>query len=165
MSPERTDYRSADDARSIGIATGDEVILRRNDARLPQRDGAPVAVRNGMTGRVVTADRRTFATDQTPDATHDGVQRDDDQVITNAQHEHRPAAPAVDLDELPDVIDARRAAIRAAVAEHHRTTRPSPQRAQPTWLHHDDREYNDDQDGAERDDHERDHERTAGISL
>jgi hypothetical protein len=51
-------YKSPDDARAIGLAAGDEVILRRNDARLPQPHGDPVVVRNGMTGHVIKADRR-----------------------------------------------------------------------------------------------------------
>jgi ATP-dependent exoDNAse (exonuclease V) alpha subunit len=44
-------YLVADGRREIRLAVGDEVILRRNNTRLP------VVVRNGMTGRVTRADR------------------------------------------------------------------------------------------------------------
>jgi ATP-dependent exoDNAse (exonuclease V) alpha subunit len=49
-------YRTRDGRREIRLAVGDEVILRHNNARLPQPDRRFVAVRNGMTGRVVRAD-------------------------------------------------------------------------------------------------------------
>jgi ATP-dependent exoDNAse (exonuclease V) alpha subunit len=51
-------YRSADDSRTIRLAVGDNVILRRNHASLPQPDGGAVAVRNGMSGRITRTDRR-----------------------------------------------------------------------------------------------------------
>jgi len=44
-------YRAPDDHRTIPLAVGDQVILRRNH-RITQPDGSTVAVRNGMTGRV-----------------------------------------------------------------------------------------------------------------
>ena len=50
-------YRAAGDRRTIALAVGDEVILRRNQ-RLAQPDGTTVAVRNGMTGRVTATRRR-----------------------------------------------------------------------------------------------------------
>jgi hypothetical protein len=53
-------YRAPADRRTITLAVGDEVILRRNQ-RLAQPDATTVAVRNGMTGRV-TAARRGHAT-------------------------------------------------------------------------------------------------------
>jgi ATP-dependent exoDNAse (exonuclease V) alpha subunit len=53
-------YRALDDHRAIPLAVGDQVILRRNQ-RLTQPDGTTVAVRNGMTGRVVATRRRSLA--------------------------------------------------------------------------------------------------------
>jgi len=50
-------YRAPDDHRTITLAVGDEVILRRNH-RITQPDGTTIAVRNGMTGRVTAARRR-----------------------------------------------------------------------------------------------------------
>jgi ATP-dependent exoDNAse (exonuclease V) alpha subunit len=50
-------YRAPDDRRTVALAVGDEVILRRNQ-RLIQPDGTAVAVRNGMTGRVTATRRR-----------------------------------------------------------------------------------------------------------
>jgi hypothetical protein len=50
-------YRAAGDHRTVTLAVGDEVILRRNH-RLTQPDGTTVAVRNGMTGRVTATHRR-----------------------------------------------------------------------------------------------------------
>ena len=50
-------YRAPDDRRTVNLAVGDEVILRRNH-RLTQPDGTTVAVRNGMTGRVAATRRR-----------------------------------------------------------------------------------------------------------
>jgi ATP-dependent exoDNAse (exonuclease V) alpha subunit len=50
-------YEVPDDHRTIALAVGDEVILRRNH-RLAQPDGTTMAVRNGMTGRVASARRR-----------------------------------------------------------------------------------------------------------
>ncbi|HSJ43144.1 MAG TPA: hypothetical protein VK923_00490, partial [Euzebyales bacterium] len=48
---------SPNDHRTITLAVGDEVILRRNQ-RLTQPDGTTVEVRNGMTGRVTATRRR-----------------------------------------------------------------------------------------------------------
>jgi ATP-dependent exoDNAse (exonuclease V) alpha subunit len=48
--------RARDGRREIRLAVGDELLLRRNDARLPQLDRRIVAVRNGMTGRVIRTD-------------------------------------------------------------------------------------------------------------
>jgi conjugative relaxase-like TrwC/TraI family protein len=53
-------YRAPNDCRTITLAVGDEVILRRNH-RLTESDGATVVIRNGMTGRV-TATRRRHVT-------------------------------------------------------------------------------------------------------
>jgi conjugative relaxase-like TrwC/TraI family protein len=50
-------YQAPGDHRTITLAAGDEVILRRN-TRLAQPDGTMMAVRNGMTGRVTAARRR-----------------------------------------------------------------------------------------------------------
>jgi len=50
-------YREPDNRRTITLAVGDEVILRRN-TKLTEPDGTTIAVRNGMTG-----------TSQTPTAT------------------------------------------------------------------------------------------------
>jgi ATP-dependent exoDNAse (exonuclease V) alpha subunit len=50
-------YKSPADHRTITLAVGDEVILRRNE-RVTQPDGTTVAVRNGMTGRVTATRRR-----------------------------------------------------------------------------------------------------------
>jgi len=61
-------YRAPDDGRTITLAAGDEVILRRNH-RLPQPDGTTLAVRNGMTGRL-TATRRRGATVELDAAHH-----------------------------------------------------------------------------------------------
>jgi conjugative relaxase-like TrwC/TraI family protein len=61
-------YRVPDDRRTITLAVGDEVILRRNQ-RLTQPDGTTVAVRNGMTGRV-TATRRRHVTVELDAAHH-----------------------------------------------------------------------------------------------
>jgi len=61
-------YRAPDDRRTVALAVGDEVILRRNQ-RLTQPDGTTVAVRNGMTGRV-TATRRRHVTVQLDAAHH-----------------------------------------------------------------------------------------------
>jgi ATP-dependent exoDNAse (exonuclease V) alpha subunit len=52
-------YRAPDDHRAITLSAGDEVILRRNQ-RLTQLDGTTVAVRNGMTGRVIATRRRAI---------------------------------------------------------------------------------------------------------
>jgi ATP-dependent exoDNAse (exonuclease V) alpha subunit len=51
-------YRAPDDRRAIPLSVGDQVILRRNQ-RLTQPDGTDVAVRNGMTRRVVATRRRS----------------------------------------------------------------------------------------------------------
>jgi ATP-dependent exoDNAse (exonuclease V) alpha subunit len=50
-------YRAPDDHRTIPLAVGDEIILRRNH-RITQADGTTVAVRNGMTGRITATRRR-----------------------------------------------------------------------------------------------------------
>jgi ATP-dependent exoDNAse (exonuclease V) alpha subunit len=50
-------YRAPNDSRTITLAVGDEVIVRRN-RELAQPDGRTVAVRNGMTGRVTVTRRR-----------------------------------------------------------------------------------------------------------
>jgi ATP-dependent exoDNAse (exonuclease V) alpha subunit len=60
-------YRAPDDHRAIPLAVGDEIILRRNH-RITQPDGTTVAVRNGMTGRVVATRRRGITIDL--DETH-----------------------------------------------------------------------------------------------
>ena len=49
-------YQAPDDHRTITLAVGDEVILRRNHL-LALPDGTAIAVRNGLAGRV-TAIRR-----------------------------------------------------------------------------------------------------------
>jgi conjugative relaxase-like TrwC/TraI family protein len=254
-------YRASDDSRDLGLAIGDEVILRRNDARLPQPHGDPVQVRNGMTGRIVTADRRgvtvaldadhatpdgpyevtlpasyvgahvdyayartvdtaqgatvdhsmfapsastsaerayvalsrggqtnriyattdrawedaigaprthTFATDQTPDLSGHAAARDD----------QRSTSVGLDLDELPDGLAARRAALHA-FARHHTTDRrqPTPDRARGPWLHNhaDDRRAQDLDEAIPDREQQRDRqhedvaddgrERGAGISM
>ena len=53
-------YRAPDDRRTVTLAVGDEVILRRN-TRVAQPDGTSIDLRNGMTGRV-TATRRRHVT-------------------------------------------------------------------------------------------------------
>ena len=50
-------YQAPDDRSAITLAVGDEIVLRRNH-RLTQRDGTTLAVRNGMTGRVIVIRRR-----------------------------------------------------------------------------------------------------------
>jgi ATP-dependent exoDNAse (exonuclease V) alpha subunit len=61
-------YRAPDDHhRTITLAVGDEVILRRNH-RLTQPVGTTVAVRNGMTGRVTATRRREITVEL--DAAH-----------------------------------------------------------------------------------------------
>jgi len=60
-------YRAPEDHRSIALAVGDEVILRRN-RRLPQPGGPTIAVRNGMTGRVIATRRSGIAVEL--DAAH-----------------------------------------------------------------------------------------------
>ena len=60
-------YRAPDARRTITLAVGDEVILRRNH-RLTQHDGTTMAVRNGMTGRVTETHRNWITVDL--DAAH-----------------------------------------------------------------------------------------------
>ena len=60
-------YRAPHDHRTITLAVGDEVILRRNH-RLTQPDGTTIAVRNGMTGRVAGTRRNQITVDL--DAVH-----------------------------------------------------------------------------------------------
>jgi len=50
-------YKPPDDRRTITLAAGDEVILRRNH-RLAQPGGITTQLRNGMTGRVTATHRR-----------------------------------------------------------------------------------------------------------
>jgi ATP-dependent exoDNAse (exonuclease V) alpha subunit len=58
-------YRSPGDRRTIALSVGDEVIMRRNQ-RLTQPDGATVAVRNGMAGRVTATRRREITIELEP---------------------------------------------------------------------------------------------------
>jgi hypothetical protein len=60
-------YVSDDEARDIELAVGDHVILRRNDARLPQPDSTTVTVRNGMTGTVIATGRGSVTVELDPD--------------------------------------------------------------------------------------------------
>jgi conjugative relaxase-like TrwC/TraI family protein len=60
-------YQAPDDHRTVTLGVGDEIIMRRNQ-RLTQPDGITVAVRNGMTGRVTAARRRSITFDL--DAAH-----------------------------------------------------------------------------------------------
>jgi len=59
-------YRAPDD-RTVALAVGDQVILRCNH-RITQPDGTTIAVRNGMTGRVVATGRRSLTVEL--DAVH-----------------------------------------------------------------------------------------------
>ena len=65
-------YRTPDDRRTINLAVGDEVILRRNH-RLQQPDSTSIDLRNGMTGRVTAARRHEITVElDAANRTHHG---------------------------------------------------------------------------------------------
>jgi hypothetical protein len=61
VSKHASTYMAPDGSRTITLAVGDEIILRRNVVRLPQPHGEAISVRNGMTGRITRSDKRGVA--------------------------------------------------------------------------------------------------------